>query len=191
MVAPSTITGPRALLLGGPGRLPFNGQLRLVLERGAGALHAVGALASSAEPPVAFAAAAVVRQALQGVQGAGRFDLLRSAWDQLAAIELAALGPAAGEDLALLLLAADADGLAVAGTGLVALYAWSGGVVSELVPPAHPLLALRGLPAEPPGVFTPNAEPQRVIGAAASGALDPRSWPSWPAACGFYGEVVR
>ncbi len=132
-------SSPRALLLGGPGRYPFNGHLRLVLERGSACLHLSAAVAVGSEPPVAWAAARALRDCLRGVEGRDRFDLLRSAWDRLATLDTALLGPAQGEDLALLMVAEDGRGLGVAGTGLAMLWQLSPGP-EPLVDPEHPLL---------------------------------------------------
>lgn len=179
------MAAPRALLLGGPGRYPFNGHLRLAVQRGSAQLHLAAAVATRSEPPVAYAAAALLRAALADIQGRDRFTLLRAAWDRLAAMEPGALGPARGEDLALLMVAWDPDGLGIAGTGLDALFTLEQ-PGTPLLEGGHPLLGIRGVPSSPPGVFTPHLAPQVVLGAAASGALEPTGWPSWERACGLH-----
>lgn len=175
---------PRALLLGGPGRYPFNGHLRLVIERGAACLHLAGTVAAGSEPPVAWAAARALRRQLAKAEGRDRFGLLRSAWELLAAVDLSTLGPAHGDDLALVMVAEDGRGIGIAGTGLAALYALDAQAV-PLIEPDHPLFGIRGIPATPPGVFTPHVQLATVVAAAASGALDPTERPSWQQACGL------
>jgi hypothetical protein len=179
---------PLALLLGAPGWHPFNGHVRLRLGDARVGLHLAGALNSASPPPEAFAAAGTLRTVLSMVTGGDRFALLRDAWERLAALDPATLGPAAGADLALLLVAFDPDGLCIAGTGLAAVWGLDGGRVRELVPSAHPLLALTGIPPHPPGVFVPDPAPASVVGAARSGALEVASWPSWERACGLLSE---
>jgi hypothetical protein len=179
---------PRALLLGASGRYPFNGHLRLVVERGTARLHLAGSLGVGCEPPVAHAAASALRGCLAGVEGRDRFALLRSAWERLALLDLELLGPTHGEDLALLMVAEDTRGLGVAGTGLAALYALDA-VAEPLIEIDHPLLGIRGIPATPPGVFTPNVTPPVVVAAAATGALEPGPGASWRRACGLHDEA--
>jgi hypothetical protein len=181
---PSTVP-PRALLLGAPGRYPFNGHLRLLVEGGTARLHVAGAVSPGCEPPVAWSAAAAVRACLAGVHGRDRFELLRSAWEQLATLDPALLGPARGEDLALLMVAVDTRGLGVAGTGLAALYALDT-VAEPLLEGDHPLLGIRGVPATPPGLFTPNSPPPVVVAAAAAGVLEPGPQGCWRLACGLH-----
>lgn len=178
----------RALLLGSPGWHPFNGHLRLRLGDARVGLHVAGAVAAGGPPPVAFAGAAALQGSLTTAAGDDRFALLRSAWERLAALDPAALGPAAGQDLALLLVAFDPEGWCIAGTGLAAVFGLDAARGRELVPFAHPLLGLEGLPAQPPGVFVPDCAPERVVGAARTGALDPVAWPSWERACGLHPE---
>ena len=178
-------SGPhRALILGSPGRYPFNGHLRLALRSGAARLHLAAVVAPGCEPPVAHAATVALRAQLVDAEGSGRFDLLRSAWDLLAGIDPSLLGPARGGDLALLLVAWDDEGLGVAGTGLDALHAL-GTQVEPLLEGAHPLFGIRGVPANPPGLFTPHEPPAVVVGSPATGALDPSAHPSWALACGY------
>jgi hypothetical protein len=81
------------------------------------------------------------------------------------------------------MVAEDASGLGVAGTGLADLYALDSGV-TPLLDPEHPLLGIRGVPLDPPGVFTPHSPPALLVAGAASGALDPGPTGSWLEACG-------
>jgi len=179
---------PRALLLGGPGWHPFNGHLRLALGAREVGLHLAGSVAQGADPATAYAAAQALGAGLRGASGRDRFGLLRSAWERLAALDPASLGPAAGRDLALLLVAFDQGGTAIAGTGLAALYALDAAGAVELVPAAHPLLATEGIPEQPPGLLAPERGPGTVVGAARAGALDPAGCPSWTLACGVHPE---
>ncbi len=178
---------PRALLLGGAGRYPFNGHLRLVVERGSASLHVAGSLAVGSEPPVAYAAAGALRRCLARVEGGDRHGLLRSAWERLAALDPSLLGPAQGDDLALIMLAEDGRGVGIAGTGLAALFR-GGAELEPLIDVTHPLLGIRGIPDAPPGVFTPHSPPRVVVATAASGALEPAPVSGWEQACGLRGE---
>ncbi len=179
-----TPAAPRALLLGGPGRYPFNGHLRLSLRHDRARLHIAAVVASGSEPPVAFDAAAALRAQLVDVSGRTRFALLRSAWERLSELDLGLLGPARGQDLGLLMVAWDDDGLGVAGTGLSALHAVADGV-EPLLEGEHPLFGIRGIPGSPPGVFTPHEPPRAVVGVPACGSVDPGSWSDWQRACGL------
>jgi hypothetical protein len=175
---------PLALLLGGTGRYPFNGHLRLVAGRGAAVLHVAGCVAPGASPPVAWAAAGVLRRAFQDIEARNRNLLLRAAWDALRELDPTKLGPPAGEDLALLLLAIDETGTGVAATGLSSVYMLRNGTFEALVPPDHPLLATTGVPASPPGVLTLTEAAGVLVGAPRSGSRELPSDGDWRAACG-------
>lgn len=155
----------------------------MLVERGTARLYVAGAVSVGSEPPVAWAAAAVVRACLAPVEGRDRFSLLRSGWERLSELDVGLLGPARGEDLALLLVAQDTQGMGIAGTGLAALYGLDGSA-EALLEGDHPLLGIRGIPASPPGLFTPHSPPSVVVAAAASGAVEPGPHGGWPLACG-------
>jgi hypothetical protein len=128
-------------------------------------------VAVGAPPPEAWALSRRIRILLGAGEGKTRFDLLRAAWEALASLEASVLGPEAGDDLGLLLVATDPGGVGVAGTGLASVLArWEDGF-EALVPSRHPLLELRGVPRAPPGLFTPARAPRLVLGAPATGAL--------------------
>ncbi len=182
---------PHALLLGAPGRYPFNGHLRLRVERGAARLSIAGSVASGFEPPVAWGVAGRLRSLLGAIEGRGRFGLLRDAWERLSGMDPDALGPSGGEDLALLLVAEDDEGLCLAGTGLSALYALEGDTAEELLPRTHPMLQLVGVPPSLPGVFTPHRPPSAVIAAARSGAVEPGRSSFWWRDCGLRSKAVE
>jgi hypothetical protein len=175
---------PRALLLGGTGRYPFNGHLRLAVGQGEAMLHVASSIAPGADPAVAYGAAQAVHAALCRIQGRNRHDLLRAAWEALREIAPVDLGPAAGADVALLLFAVDREGTAVAATGLSAVYTFRNRVFDELVPADHPLLAAQGVPAVNPGFLTPTEPPVLLIGAPRSGSRDLPSGADWRASCG-------
>ena len=179
------MVGPRALLLGGPGRWPFNGQLRRRIGGGEAELHLCAAVAHGCPPPQAWQAARALGACFDGLDGRDRFALLRGAWERLAGLDPRQLGPAAGADLTLLLVALDGGGMGIAGTGLAALWALDGPAPEPLLSAEHPLLQLNGIPPRPPGVFAPARLPARVVAAARAGALDPHTWPGWAEACGL------
>jgi len=75
------------------------------------------------------------------------------------------LGPAEGGDLSLLVVAADPDGIGVAGVGLAAALGRGPTGVAPLVAPGHPLLEPPGRPSAVPGVLTlDGARVDAVIG---------------------------
>lgn len=94
-----------------------------------------------------------------------RHGLLRRAWTLLSELSGERLGPRHGEDLTLLMVSLDERGVGVAGVGLDAIWAGSGGKFRALVPPGHPLLTPPGLPDSVPGVLTLEGEPADVIAA--------------------------
>lgn len=174
----------RAALLGSPSRLPFNGFFRQRVPGVGGVLHVAGAIAVDRPPPEAWEITTRLRAVLQTVRGRNRLELVRGAWETLAALDRAGLGPRRGDDLTLLLVAVDTDGVGVAATGLAALAGVEGTRLEAVVPAEHPLLALRGIPSVPPRVLTPSRPWQVFLGAPHTGAVSLPDLPGWPRACG-------
>jgi len=133
---------------------------------------------------MAWAAAMDLREAFKVVSGRSRHDLLRAAWTCLLAVDRSLLGPARGEDLSLLVIAEDEGGVGVTATGLAALHGLLGGGLEGIVPAAHPLLSLSGIPEAPPRVLTPTRIPDVFIGATREGSL-PLDEAGWALACGL------
>lgn len=144
-----------------------------------------GSVAVDAEPEVGWCAALRIRLALQGVEGTDRNEILRSAWAILASIDRSELGPSRGLDLAVLFLAWDAQGMALAGSGLQAVYRLEEDQARSLLPADHPLFAVKGIPERPPGLLTLKEERGTYIGAARSGAVLPARGLGWAEASGF------
>lgn len=156
-------------LAGNEGEWPFAGCFRGT--SGDGTLAWAGRIAASAGPEVAFRASRRVSAALATVAvGGDRRRVLSDAWLALDAIPTGAFGPALGGDLVLLLVARDADGAAVAGVGLEAV--WAGGDGGAIVPwilPPHPLLGPPGRPGAKRGALAIDALPPWILARAADG----------------------
>ena len=187
MDAPASPSLPRALLLGGPAWHPFSGHFRQVVELARVSLHVAGSVATTAEPEVGWCAAMRIRVALQGAEGTERNGIVRSAWDIVSSIERSELGPTRGLDLALLLVACDARGTVLAGTGLQAVYRLVGDQAQSLLPADHPLFAVEGIPDRLPGLLTLTDDRGTFVGAARSGVVLPTRALGWPVACGVRG----
>ena len=150
--------GPRVLVLGDGGPLPFKGHFRLEVLGGHARLAVAGRVAGGAELGEAFEAARRVESVLRVcAEGAwwdtDRHGLLRRAWTLLSELPPDRLGPQRGADLCILMVSLDERGVGVAGIGLDGIWAGGGGRLRALVPPGHPLLTPAGLPVEVPGVI--------------------------------------
>lgn len=158
----------RALLVGTPGRAPFTGHFRGRVNSGGSTLVWAGRLRWGSTPEEGWAAAEVARDALAGVSGADRFALVDAAWAALRAVE--------HEDLSLILVANDAEGVVVAGSGLAEVRV-DGKPLAEA---GHPLYDEPGI-RERPGYFHPDAGGVDWVGVPVGG-----KWPKEPvlAACG-------
>lgn len=175
----------RALIVGDPGRTPFVGHLRALVQAERAWLAAAGRIAAGAGPEGAWGPARALEAAIAGVARKGdRNSLLWRAWEAVGALPGDALGPAQGQDLALLLLAGDEAGVGVAGVGLRAVWALGSGGLSPLVSGRHPLLAPPGRPAQTPGVLTLDAAPDSVVGVPAHHDSDTLSVEGLLARCG-------
>jgi hypothetical protein len=85
-------------------------------------------------------------------------------WARLERLDRVQLGPEAGADLSVLLVAIDAEGVAVSGAGLTAVFgvdqsrrAW------DWIVGTHPLLGAPGLPIERPGALTTTDAPEWLV----------------------------
>lgn len=161
----------RALLVGTPGRSPFTGHFRGRVVSGGAALTWAGRLRWASTPEEGWAAAEVARDALAGVTGADRFALVDAAWAALRSVE--------HEDLSVILVANDADGVVVAASGLAEVRV-DGKQVAEA---AHPLYDEPGI-RERTGYFHPDVVGEDWVGVPVGG-----KWPKEPvlAACGVRG----
>lgn len=152
-------------LLGDPTPLPFLGHARAHVEGPDARLSASARLGVGGGVAEAFWAARGLERALQAAAGPGdRNAMLWRAWAALFALDRASLGPAQGEDLSLILAAADAAGCGVAGVGLSAVWGLREGRLVPLAEGAHPLLAPPGLPRRTPGVLTLDFVPDAIVG---------------------------
>lgn len=113
---------PRALLLGGTGRLPFNGHLRLRVVGDGAQLWAAARVAAGLPPEAAWRAVVALHGALSGARGSSAMELLVGCGVALDQLDPAALGPAKGGDLSLLLVASGPDGSLWSARGLDAVW---------------------------------------------------------------------
>lgn len=135
----------RALLVGTPGRAPFAGHFRGRVARGPVSLCWAGRVKASHPPEAAWDAAEAARDALAPLAdapAADRFALVDAAW--------AALRTLGAPDLSVLLVAADEEGVVVAGSGLVEVR----GDGKRVAAPGHPLYDEPGV-RDRPGYFHP------------------------------------
>ncbi len=132
---------------GSPGRWPFAGHVRGSWSGGPVQLAWAGRVAHSALPEEAWEAAQSLRDALAGVTGDGRFDVIARAW---AAVDQLPERWRAREDLSLLFAAVDPAGVLLSATGLAGVFVESpsGWVAAALS--GSPLFTEPGVPARPP-----------------------------------------
>lgn len=169
------MSGLACWLLGDPSLLPFSGHFRLTVTGRHAAVAVAGRVAGDDRPVEAFAHARRVASVLQTAADGpwaetDRHGLVRRIWQLLDALDDKVLGPGRGDDLSLLLLARDDQGVGVAGVGLSGVWVHLDGW-RTLVPPGHPLLAPTGRPAHLPGVLTLEQPCTQVVGTPAH--LDP------------------
>lgn len=164
----------RLLLLGRGGRWPFAGQLHGEVEGGGVRLCWAGRV-STGGLDTDFLLARRLHRALAdpGSPGMDRRRAIAAAWDRVFACgpELAQARPV------LALTAEDADGGAISGVGLDALWAVHHGCLAEgWVQQPHPLLAPPELPEARPGALTVDALPPYLVAVGADGSTstDPR-----------------
>lgn len=124
----------RALLVGNPSPLPFLGHVRVRRVLPMGTLHVALRLALGAPPDTAWGLTEKARAALGAVEGGDRYRMINAAW--------AALRPLDANDLCVLMVAQDRDGVAVTAAGLGAVFVDG----RALVPEDHPLLGPPGIP---------------------------------------------
>ncbi|MBK7760824.1 MAG: hypothetical protein IPO67_10395 [Deltaproteobacteria bacterium] len=175
---------PRALLLGSPSRLPFNGHLRRVLDCEGARVSVAARVAASSPPEESWAAVSTLWAALDGATGRDRGTLCRDAWERLLRVDRAKLGPGLGADLTLLMVAEDAEGELVSGCGLGLVLAVEGADARELVDPRHPLLGEPGLPDAVPRALGPDRRGEIYIGMPTGLNVNRPAPPRLFAACG-------
>ncbi len=158
------------LLVGREGDWPFAGYFR----GRSGVAAWAGCVAADAPPDVGWRAAMAVGAALLagGPPKADRRRALAILWSRLDAVDRAALGPAGGADLTLLLVATDDEGDAVSGVGLGGLWAVWGERAEGWVAPPHPLLGDAGLPSRRPGALTVDVAPELLVATTAGRPVD-------------------
>src|SRR5690606_32563512 len=149
----------RPLLLGRGGPRPFSGYFlgEVEAEPGAASFAFAGRVGPADDVETAWRASRAVHRALvrAGAPRADRRRALSILWARVDAVDRDVLGPARGDDLSLLLVVDDEEGLAVSAAGLDAVYgAAAGGTASAWVVGEHPLLGVAGFPTRRPGALT-------------------------------------
>jgi hypothetical protein len=89
--------------------------------------------------------------------------VLRTAWATLADIAACDLGPENGQDLNIIFVVHDPDGMGIAAAGVGGVWSWEDGALLPLVEGQHPLLGPPGRPEEAPGVLTLDAPVTAVV----------------------------
>ncbi|RME25799.1 MAG: hypothetical protein D6798_08100, partial [Deltaproteobacteria bacterium] len=116
-----------ALLLGDPDRLAFQGHLRLSVAHPSAGIAVAARVGAGDDPVPAWWAArgleTRLRDALQS-SAPDRHAMLHALWRAVGEAPAESLGPQEGRDLSLLAASWDAGGVAVAGVGLAAAWAW-------------------------------------------------------------------
>lgn len=141
---------PRALLIGASGRLPFNGHMRLHLGDERASADIAARVAAGCPPVEAWAAVRRLHAALQDVPSEGiALELIAAVFRRIDAVS-DELGPARGEDLAVLVVASDSGGISWAGRGLSKVWsAEDGRPIEEGDVASGPLFALGAGDPEP------------------------------------------
>ena len=173
--------------MGRRGLWPLAGHLRGHVGQGTNSLAWAGRVAAAADLRTAWATAGVVQRALSQTSDSdvSRRQAIVLAWERIGRIEKAALGPLKGDDLHLLMIASDAEGIAVSAVGMGGLRAIVDGVSRPWVEGRHPLLGRPGVPAERPGALTASGGPPWLVGVAWGESMpDGESYERCLARCG-------
>jgi len=159
-----------AALAGRTGPWPFAGAFTGTLcDDGPTGLAWAGRVTSGADLSLAWRASRLLEHPLArpGLPRADRRRALAIAWARLDGVQRELLGPNAGDGVSVLLIAWDAEGVALSGIGLEALYASdANGELAPWLAPAHPLFGLPGLTTARPMALTVDAAPSTLIAVA-------------------------
>ncbi len=137
---------------GTPGRWPFAGHVRGRWEAGPVRIAWAGRVAHSALPDEAWEAATALRDALAGVTGDGRFDVISRAWEAVAKLPERWKDR---EDLCLLFAASDPAGVMLSATGVTGVFiegatGWVAAALSGSPLFTEPGVPTRALVPQPP-----------------------------------------
>jgi len=105
----------------------------------------------------AFRAARLIETAIRSATvapGSDRHEAMAAVWDEIHGIDGCDLGPNNGDDLTILLAAADQDGTGISGMGLGGVWTFDDHQFEPLVQGNHPLLSGPGRPERLAGVLT-------------------------------------
>lgn len=159
-----------AALAGRTGAWPFAGAFTGSLsDDGPMGLAWAGRVTSGADLALAWRASRLLEHTLArpGLPRADRRHALAIAWARLDGVQRDLLGPNAGDGVSVLLIAWDAEGVALSGVGLEALYASDpGSALAPWLAPTHPLFGLPGLTTARPMALTVDSAPSSLIAVA-------------------------
>lgn len=160
------LPSPRIALAPGRGPWPLQGTLRGELRGPEAVVAWVGRIGLGAGPEPAWRASRTLERAIRrgGAPDGGARRALATLWARVDAAPGDRLGPSRGEDLAMLLVARDGEGVAVSGVGLQAIVAPDHGRLRAWLAEPHPLLGVPGRPSERPGALALPALPDWLIG---------------------------
>ena len=125
--------------------------------RGAQA-HLALRICAGESPEISWPSALAIHEALHNLEDVDALSLARKCWDALLVLPRTALGPAAGEDLCLLLFVEDSHQSCVSGVGLDGLWSEAAGELQQISGPGHPELSRPGIPRVPPRALTFSGE---------------------------------
>lgn len=134
------------LLLPDESTFPYQGHFHLHLERSDVSLYCSGRIAHEASLIESWETTKIIHATLQESQGTDRLLILKDAWNRLLTLARSSLGPKQGDDLSLLMIAQDPEGVALSASGIGRIWILQGDSPGSLLPEDHPLFTQQGVP---------------------------------------------
>ena len=153
----------RCFLLGSHTLRPHCGAFQGHLDLEYGSAEVVGRIGHTLHPVEALSLATHVLEVLRTVQGDDPLSLIRSCWETLLVMPRKELGPAAGADLSLLIVAEQDSRVALSAVGLDALWQVHPEGAQQLADPTTNETSHRGLPERTPKVLELPAVNQNFL----------------------------
>ncbi len=148
----------QCFLLPSKRRRPFHGHLQMRFGGEGAQAHLALRICAGESAEISWSSALAIYDVLQGLEDKDALSLARKCWDALLVLPRSALGPAAGEDLSLLLFVEDTTQSCISGVGLDSVWSDREGETQQLSGPGHPELSRPGLPQVPPRALTLSRE---------------------------------